>query len=90
MTIKEFKIQYALGTLSYDMRYELAKDKKTPKEILTILSTDKNRHVRYWVAENPNTPKEVLKVLSTDWNMGVRWWAARNPNAPKEVVEKLW
>ena len=66
MTIEEFLIQYALGSLTDKMICEIADDINAPKEILAILSTDKDRFVRCWVAHNPNTPKEVLEKLSTD------------------------
>ena len=75
MTIKEFEIQYALGSLIGDMKEKLAKNTNTPIEVLKILSTDKDSGVRYWVASNPNTPIEVLKVLSTDEYRWVRYWA---------------
>ena len=41
MTTKEFKIQYALGTLSDKIKWNLAKNPNTPKEILKILAKDK-------------------------------------------------
>ena len=66
MTIKEIKIQLALGSLSTDDRIKLAKNSNTSKEILTILSTDENWIVLWHTAYNPNTPIEVLKILSTD------------------------
>ena len=73
MTIKEFEIQLALGSLTDNMKINLAKNPNTPKEVLTILSTDKYWNVRYLVAKNPNTPIEVLKILSKDENSGVRY-----------------
>ena len=78
MTIKEFKIQYALGSLTDGMKIELAANKRTSKEVLTILSTDKNACVRWRVAENTNTPKEVLTILSKDKDEVVRWRVADN------------
>jgi len=66
MTIKEFKVQLALGSLSWDDKRKLAENKRTSKKILTILSKDKDSNVRWWVADNPNTPKDVLKKLSKD------------------------
>ena len=83
MTIKEFEIQEALGSLTDEMKVRLAKNLNTPKEILTKLSTDENSDVRYRVAENPNTPKEVLTILSTDKDSGVRYWVADNLNRRK-------
>ena len=91
MTIKEFKIQLALGTLTYDMKLKLTyyDNPNTPVEILTILSTDEYWLVRCRVAENPNTPKEVLTILSADKDYGVRCSVAKNPNTPKEALTKL-
>jgi len=37
MTTKEFEMQYALGSLSYDDKMKLARSKRTSKRILTIL-----------------------------------------------------
>ena len=74
MTTKEFEIQLALGTLSWDMKRELAENSNTSKEILTILSTDKDWYIRWWVAYNPNIPKEVLTKLYKDkgWTVSSR------------------
>ena len=85
MTIKEFKIQLALGSLTYDMKWDIANNKRTSTEILTILSTDKYNIVRWRVANNPNTPEEILKKLSTDKDWCIRYGVARNINNPKEV-----
>ena len=57
MTIKEFEIQSALGTLTNRMKLKLANNSNTSKEVLTILSKDKYSSVRCRVADNPNTPK---------------------------------
>ena len=78
MTIKEFEIQLALGTLTYHMKIELANNKRTSKKILTILSTDKHWNVRYCVAINKRTSKEVLTILSKDKNWYVRYLAGKN------------
>ena len=64
MTIKEFEIQYALGSLSYYMKLDLAYNTNTPKKILAILSTDKSGWVRSRVAKNPNTPVKVSKTIN--------------------------
>ena len=89
MTIKEIRVQLALGTLTDNMKYKLANDERTSKKILTILSTDENWVVRYKVARNPNTPVEVLTILSKDEDSIVRCWVANNPNTPVEVAVKL-
>ena len=85
MTIKEFEIQIALGSLTDDMKYELATNFNTPTEVLTQLSTDKSWYVRWRVADNPNTPKEVLKILSKDKDSIVRYRVVNNPNAPTDT-----
>ena len=78
MTIKEFEIQLALGTLTYDTKCKLADNKGTSKKILTILSTDESWIVRYCVASNPNTPVEVLEQLATNKDSDVRYSAQAN------------
>ena len=52
MTIKEFKMQNALGSLSNDMIRELVSNPNTPVKVLTKLSTDKDSGIRYRVAIN--------------------------------------
>ena len=89
MTTKEFKVQYALGSLSIDDKVKLADNKRTSKEILSILSIDKSMTIREYVASNSNTPKDVLKKLSTDKYWYVRYWAAFNSSTPIEVLKIL-
>ena len=89
MTIKEFKIQYALGTLDRDYLYELACSKSTSKEVLKILSKDEDSNVRYGVARNPNIPIEILKILSKDITDYVRHGVAGNPNTPIKIKKVL-
>ena len=85
MTAKEFEIQQALGSLSYDQKKKLAKNSNTFKGVLTLLSKDKNAFVRYCVAKNSNTSKEVLDKLSKDEVGYVKLSAIYNPNGPKEI-----
>ena len=89
MTIKEFEIQLALGTLTYEMKCKVAKNSNTPKEVLTILSTDEYWGVRWDIACSHNTPVEVLTKLATDGDWGVRWCIADNINTPKEILTIL-
>ncbi len=88
MTVKELKIQLALGSLSHSDKYDIAENTKSIK-ILKILSTDKNWYIRSTIARNPNTPKEVLKILSTDEDNTVRYFVAMNPNTPKEALRSI-
>ena len=89
MTIKEIKMQLALGTLSTYDKVRLANDIGTSEEILSMLSTDKICTIRDGVAENPNTPIKVLKKLSTDEDWYVRRWVADNPSTPIDILKEL-
>ena len=63
MNIKEFKVQYAIGSLTYDDLLEMARN-TTSKKILVILSEDKNPWIRGRVAGNTYTPMDVLLNIS--------------------------
>ena len=89
MTIKEFDIQYALGSLTYIIKRDLAYNPNTPKEILIILSKDEDWFVRCRVVQNPNTPKEILTRLSTDKDSSVRWRVACNRRTSKEMGKRI-
>lgn len=60
MTVKEFKVQHALGALSVEKRYKLAEMLSTPKGILTILMNDPDAKVRSKVRNNPNFPNSLI------------------------------
>ena len=64
MTLKEFKIQYALGSLSYDNLLKLAIKSNTFKGILNILSENEHGRIRYCVADNITTPMDTLLKMS--------------------------
>ena len=89
MTTKEIKIQLALGTLTDEMKYQLAVRRRTSKGILIKLSTDEDIDVRCYVADNPNTPIEALTILSKDEDNDVRCYIADNPNTPIEALTIL-
>ena len=89
MTIKEFEIQLALGTLTYNMKIDLACNPNTPEKVLTILSTDKYWCVRYDIAENPNTPKRILTKLLADEDWAVRKIAIHQSQRGVDSVERL-
>ena len=99
MTVKEFKVQYALGSLSTDNLNKLAKNKRTAKTILTILSTNENITVKCKVAANLNTPAKALeniyrateKLPSNMSGRGslIRYGIATNPSTPISLLEKL-
>lgn len=78
MTLKEFEIQEALGTLTHYIKMYLVRNQKTSKEILTKLSTDKDWSIRCWIAFNPNTPTKILAKLSKDKDSLVKRYAVEN------------
>ncbi len=58
MTVKEFKIQLALGLISYKMKWILARTLSTPKEILDILYVSEeydSNYLKHCVFANPNS-----------------------------------
>ena len=59
MTIKEYRIQKALGTLSYHMTAKLAYDRNTSPELLAVLIKNEDWLISHWAIENLNTPKEI-------------------------------
>ena len=88
MTLKEFRIQLALGLLSNEMKEKLAYT-NTSIEILEKLFIDKDSNVRCSVAENPNTPVKILEKLSIDNDPTVKSCVAGNLNTPIKILEKL-
>lgn len=63
MTTKEFKVQYALGTLSIAQKLKAARNVQTSRRVLTILGGDSNWNIRLNVWANPNTPKQVTNMI---------------------------
>ena len=47
-----------------NMRKYLAKNPKTPQNVLDKLATDGDEEIRKLVAENPNTSMETLAMLA--------------------------
>jgi len=82
MTLKEFKVQLALGSFTTDDLIDIAGDTNTSKKLLKILSNHEYAPIRSWVAKNSNTPKDVLEKLSNDEYWAVRENVANNPNRP--------
>jgi hypothetical protein len=84
MTYKEFRIQYALGTIDLYKINNIEENIKD-KKILSFLSKNKNYSIRCRVARNPNTPVSILKVLIKDDDPYVRMWVLQNINCPKNI-----
>jgi len=76
MTIKEFKIQYALGTLSFNDKAKIAKTTRS-KRILALLSEDKDWWVRLHVSMNVIAPQEILIKLSKDTMKSIQKYARK-------------
>lgn len=67
---------------------ELARNKKTPSDILKSLS-EKRAGERLFIAANPNTPADVLEQLARDKDSLVRTQLTTNPNVTKEILIEL-
>jgi hypothetical protein len=67
---------------------ELARNKKTPPDILASLS-EKRPYERFFIATNPNTPLNTLEQLAEDKDSQIRTWLCTNPNVTKEILTKL-
>jgi len=78
MNKEELKIQLALGSLSYEDKWHIARNPSTPIELLEYLSKDEDIFVSANVADNPNTPIELLEKLSKDKSRLVRHYAVKN------------
>jgi 3-methyladenine DNA glycosylase AlkC len=89
ITIQEYKIQLALGTLDYDARISLALNKATPKGILKMLAVDSEIWIREYVANNSNANTIIFTILSRDSSVYVRRAVAKNPIVQAEVLEIL-
>ena len=57
MTIKEFEIQYALGSLPYSIKRDIVLNDNTPAKILEILSTDESWFIRNIAANTLDSKK---------------------------------
>jgi len=73
----------------WSVRYEFAKNCKTPAEILRKLAEDKDRDVRCGAAKNPSASVEILRKLAEDEDRYVRSGVARNSSTPAELLRKL-
>ncbi len=87
MTIKEFKIQDALGLISYQIEVELSY--QTEKGLLRVLSGSKYKRIRQTIAFNRNTPIVTLIKLANDVDENIRAIVSLNPNTPTNIIKKL-
>ncbi|MGK7923525.1 MAG: hypothetical protein AB4080_26360 [Trichodesmium sp.] len=66
----------------------IARNPKTPPEILTELMT-KGGRIRQVISTNPNTPTRALAELAQDSNKTIRAEVAKNPGTPLEILLQL-
>ena len=76
-------------TRTLHVRYIVAGNPNTPREVLAKLSGDVLENIRRRVAENPRTPVSTLVQMACDPSVDVRLSVAENPNTPAEVLEQL-
>ena len=85
--LRDPSLEMTLKTLH--VRYIVAGNPNTPKEVLAKLSTDVLETVRRRVAENARCPVTVLSQLVFDPSVDVRLAVAENTNTPPELLEQL-
>lgn len=66
MTLAEFKMQSALGIVTFRMRFRCAIEDASSPELLAHLSQDFNHTVRIQVALHKNTPAVIIQKLCYD------------------------
>ena len=88
MNLKEYKVQVALGLISYGDKCKIAVNTNVIK-LLEYLSRNKDVAIKYAVAKNINTPVKILGYLSKDKNNIIRYWVAENKNTPVEILRIL-
>ena len=89
MTDEQKKLDEMANDEDYEVRYEVAKNKKTSPKTLDKLADDEDEMIRYYVAEHPNTSPKTLDKLSNDENYEVRSEVAKNPKTPIETLEQI-
>ncbi len=88
-TIEEVLTMIALECKSKFDRMTLSSNAKTPANVLSILSGDKDELVRQRVAINKNAPTEILTKLADDSSSNVRKTVAENIKTPAPCLAKL-
>jgi hypothetical protein len=76
-------------TRTLHVRYIVAGNPNTPKEVLAKLANDVLESIRRRVAENPRTPVTSLVAMARDPDVDVRLSVAENANTPAEILEQL-
>jgi len=98
MTLKEFKTQLALGTLSYEAIYDIARDPQTSPEILDLITRTTTLH-DHPIMVNPSTSVDTLIRLVRDVRikegnyinlLNIRWMLQNRKTMPPEVINVTW
>ena len=63
--------------------------KKTPKYILSSLSTENDFMIRTNIARNPSTPITILKELVNDRSVDVKFAIIQNPSTPLILIKNF-
>ena len=64
MTLKEFKVQLALGSMTYEVQRRLSCDSRTSKEVLReIFNKTTCWELGHRLLINSNTPKDIKEIL---------------------------
>ena len=82
-------MNYTPEEISILERQSIAKNPKTPKNVLKELANDPEEKVRVFVAANVNTPKTVLTKLAGEGVLIISRYLATNPNTPAEVLKPV-
>jgi hypothetical protein len=67
----------------------IARNWRTPPDVLAVLATHPHHHVRGAVASNPQAPRELLRGFMQDPHAWVRVDLATNPALPDDVLHTL-
>ena len=73
----------------YVVLYALAKNPKTPPDVLATLLNCNESSIRVEIARNPSTPGEIVPTLVNDKEAMVRTWVTIHPAISKELLLKL-
>ena len=74
-----------------DVKKEVARNPRTPAEVLTKLveNEDEDVDVRRLAVKHPSIPVDILTKLAEDRSLEVRCGVAENPNTPVDILRKL-
>jgi len=94
MTVKEFRVHLALGTLTYTAKHSIALDDSTSRSMLKVLIDHEetlgfNIQITQAVLAHGNIARNILRKFSTHRYVWFRCEVARNLRTPRDVLKKL-